>query len=623
MTCLQVDNLSKSFGNKTLFENISFVINEKDKCALIAKNGAGKTTLLNIITESDIADFGKFSLNKDISTAYLVQEPIFYGDKTVIDQVFESSDKISKVIKEYEQAMLSEDEVLIQKAVETMDRMAAWDFEREIKLILTKLKITDYNKKVSLLSGGQRKRLALANVLLNKPDFIILDEPTNHLDFEMIEWLEEYLAKAEITVFLVTHDRYFLDKVCNVILEIDDNQIFRYKGNYLYYLKKRAERIEITNANIEKAKNLLRKESKWMSRQPQARATKAKHRIDNFYKIEEKANKKIDNQSVNIDVEGKRLGKKLIDIYNISKKFDNLNLIDDFSYKFVKGEKIGIFGNNGVGKSTFLNILTNKIVPDSGYLEVGETVSIGYFEQSSVSNLQEDKHLIEIIKDIAEVISLGKNHEISAGQFAEYFLFPRNMHYNYVSQLSGGEKRRLYLMTVLMKNPNFLILDEPTNDLDIMTLNVLEDYLMGFKGTVIIVSHDRYFLDKVVDTLFVFEGNGIIKNFPGNYSAYNQYLQSKEKEKKKEKISDKKANTKPENKNTEKKQKLSYKEKVEFEQLESEISKLVSEKKEIEDYINKGNFEDNLLAENSKRLSHLNILIDENEMRWLELSEKL
>ncbi|MCF6366909.1 MAG: ABC-F family ATP-binding cassette domain-containing protein [Bacteroidales bacterium] len=621
MTYLQVENLSKSYGNKTLFENISFVINKKDKCALIAKNGAGKTTLLNIITGNDIADSGKSGLNKDISTAYLIQEPVFEGSKTVIDQVFESSDKISKIIKDYEQAMLSEDESMIQKAVETMDREDAWDFEREIKLILTKLKITDFEKKVSVLSGGQRKRLALANVLLSKPDFIILDEPTNHLDFEMIEWLEEYLAKSEITVFLVTHDRYFLDKVCNVILEIDDNQIFRYKGNYLHYLKKRTERIEITNANIEKAKNLLIKESKWMNRQPQARATKAKSRIDNFYKIKEDANKKIDTQAVSIDVEGKRLGKKLIDIYNIKKSYDKLNLVNDFSYKFVKGEKIGIFGNNGVGKSTFLNILTNKVQPDSGYLETGETVSVGFFEQSSVNNLDENKHLIEVIKDIAEVISLGKNHEISAGQFAEYFLFPRSMHYNYVSQLSGGEKRRLYLMTVLMKNPNFLILDEPTNDLDIMTLNVLEDYLRKFKGTVIIVSHDRYFLDKVAETLFIFEGNGIIKNFPGNYSAYNHYLINKEKEKKREKSAENKISSNK--KHTEKKQKLTYKERFEFEQLESELKTLGNEKNNIEEYINTGNFEDNKLAEKSKRLIFIKELIDDKEMRWLELSENL
>jgi len=620
MTYLQVDNLSKSYGTKSLFEDISFVINKGDKCALIAKNGAGKTTLLNIVMGNDIADEGKVSLTKQISTSYLVQEPEFNGDSTVMEQVFTSSDKVAKVVKEYELAMLSEDEKRIQDAVETMDRLDAWDFEREIKLILTKLKITDFDKKVNILSGGQRKRLALANTLLNKPDFIILDEPTNHLDFEMIEWLEEYLAKSDITVLIVTHDRYFLDKVCNVILEIDDNQVFRYKGNYGYYLRKREERIENMSANIEKAKNLLRTEAKWMSRQPQARATKAKSRIDNFYKIKEKASKQIDTASVSIDVEGKRLGKKIIDVYNISKAYGDLNLIDDFSYKFVRGERIGIFGNNGVGKSTFLNVITNKLKPDSGNFEMGETVSIGYFEQSAV-DFDESKRLIDIIKDIAEVISLGKNREMTAGQFAEYFLFPRDMQYNYVSTLSGGEKRRLYLMTVLMKNPNFLILDEPTNDLDIMTLNVLEEYLLGFKGSVIIVSHDRYFIDKVANTLFVFEGNGKIRNFPGNYSAYNHYLIEKGKEQKKESL----ATAKPKEKKkrvSENKKKLSYKEKLEFENLEIEIENFSNEKTAIEDYLNVGNFDDGNLEEKSKRLSELEDVIDEKEMRWLELSEK-
>jgi len=619
MTYLQVDGLSKSYGNKSLFEDITFVINKGDKCALIAKNGAGKTTLLNIVMGNDIADEGKISLNKEISTSYLSQEPTFNGENTVMEQVFNSSDKVAKAVKEYEEAMLSENEKEIQKAVETMDRLDAWDFEREIKQILTKLKITDFDKKVSILSGGQRKRLALANTLLNKPDFIILDEPTNHLDFEMITWLEEFLAKSDITVFLVTHDRYFLDKVCNVILEIDDNQVFKYKGDYAYYLRKRAERIENMSANIEKAKNLLRTEAKWMNRQPQARATKAKSRIDNFYKIKEKASKKIDNQAVSIDVEGKRLGKKIIDVYNISKSYGNLKLVDDFSHKFVKGERIGIFGNNGVGKSTFLNVITNKLTPDSGYLEMGQTVSIGYFEQSAM-NLQDDKRLIDIIKDIAEVISLGKNREMTAGQFAEYFLFPRDMQYNYVSTLSGGEKRRLYLMTVLMKNPNFLILDEPTNDLDIMTLNVLEEYLLGFGGTVIIVSHDRYFIDKVAETLFVFEGDGKIRHFPGNYSAYYQFLSEKEKEQKSE---DKKSQVKEVKVKKENSQKLSYKEKVEFESLEKELEDLASEKNEIEEYMNVGNFEDGKLDENAKRLSELEDLLDEKEMRWLELSEKV
>jgi ATP-binding cassette subfamily F protein uup len=621
MTYLQVSELSKSYGNKTLFEEISFLINKKNKCALIAKNGAGKTSLLNIITGYDIADSGTIYLNTEIAVSYLKQDPVFEGNNTVIEQVFTSSDKVAVAVKEYEEAMLSEDELRIQTAVDTMDRLEAWDFEREIKTILSKLKITDFDKSVNILSGGQRKRLALANVLLNKPDFLILDEPTNHLDFEMIEWLEEYLAKSEITVLLVTHDRYFLDRVCDVILELDDNQIFRYEGNYLYYLKKREERLNVVKAEADKTQNLLRSESQWMSRQPQARATKAKSRIDSFYKLKEKASKITDNKIVSIGVEGKRLGKKLIDIYNINKRFKNEILIRDFSYKFVAGERIGIFGNNGIGKSTFLNVITGNIPHDDGTIETGETISVGYFRQSSIA-LNDDKYLIDVIKDIAELIQINKNKEVSAAQFAEYFLFPRNRHYNYVSQLSGGEKRRLYLMTVLMKNPNFLILDEPTNDLDIMTLNVLEEYLKNFKGTVIIVSHDRYFIDKVAETLFVFEGDGLIRNFPGNYSAYKQFKIEQEKINKQNKQIQKPLNSEIKNVSDSKtKLKLSYKEKLEFEELEKNIQALYKEKNEIENFLSVGKFTTEELNEKSAGLSKIMSLIDEKEFRWLELSE--
>lgn len=513
MTFLQVDDLSKSYGNKDLFENISFVINRKDKFALIAKNGTGKTSLLNIIMGKDIADGGKVYLNENITTAFLEQEPIIDSQDSVLDYVLNASDKMSATVKEYEQAMLAQNEKEIEAAVDKMDRFQAWEFEVEVKTVLSQLKITDLNKSVNTLSGGQKKRLALANVLLNKPDFLLLDEPTNHLDFEMIEWLEEYLLKSELTVLLVTHDRYFLEKVCNIILEIDQNKVFQYKGKYSHYLIKREQRIENFKAEIEKAKNLLKTEAQWMNRQPQARATKAKHRIDNFYKIKEKADQKINDQSFEIEIDGKRLGKKIIDIYDISKSFGNQILFKDFSYKFMKGEKIALYGNNGVGKSTFLNIINGNIPPDSGHIEVGETVSIGYFEQS-LANIPEDKKLIEVIRDIAEVITLGKNREMSAAGFAEYFLFPRKMHYNYVSQLSGGEKRRLYLLTVLMKNPNFLILDEPTNDLDIMTLNVLEDYINNFQGTVLLVSHDRYFIDKTADSLLFLKATERSKCIP-------------------------------------------------------------------------------------------------------------
>ncbi len=615
---LKVENLSKAYGNKTLFEDISFVINEKNKVALIAKNGTGKTSLLNIITGKDIADSGNFRLKNNISVGFLEQEPKFENEGSVIEQVLNSSDKVAIAVKKYEKAVLSENVTLIQEAADEMDRLDAWDFEREIKTVLTKLKLTDFEKSVKILSGGQKKRLALAVAILNKPDFLILDEPTNHLDFEMIEWLEDYILKSSLTLLLVTHDRYFLDRVCDVILEIDDEKIFKYQGNYDFFLRKRKERIENTQAEINKAKSILKTETKWMNRQPQARATKAKSRIDNFYKLREKASKRIDDKTFDIEIEGKRLGKKIIDIYNISKAFGDLKIIDDFSYKFSKAEKIGIFGNNGVGKSTFLNLITGKISADDGRIEQGATVSIGYFEQASIDTDKEDLRLIDYIKNIAEVVTLGKNREMSAAQFAEYFLFPRNMHYNYISQLSGGEKRRLYLLSVLMKNPNFLILDEPTNDLDIMTLAVLEDYLLKFTGTVLFVSHDRFFIDAVADMLFVFEGNGKIKKFPGNYSDYHRYIS--EKNSKKTDVEIKKVKKKVK---SSKPDKLTYKEKTEFENLEKELEILNKEKEEIETYLQSGNYENDELEKKSKRLPELMNIIDEKEMRWLELSEKV
>ncbi len=615
---LKVDKLSKAYGNKTLFEDISFIINEKEKIALIAKNGTGKTSLLNILTGKDIADAGNFSLLNNITIGFLEQEPKFEEKGNVIEQVLNSSDKVAVAVKNYENAIKTNDADLIQKAADEIDRLDAWDFEREVKIVLTKLKLTEFDKPVELLSGGQKKRLALAVAILNKPDFLILDEPTNHLDFEMIEWLEDYIAKSSLTLLLVTHDRYFLDRVCNVILELEDGNVYKYSGNYEFFLKKRNDRIENTAAEIDKAKSRLRTETKWMNRQPQARATKAKSRIDNFYKLKEKAEKKIDDKSFDIEIEGKRLGKKLIDIYNISKKFDDLILIDDFSYKFSKGEKIAIFGNNGIGKSTLLNLITDKIPVDSGKIEKGATVSIGYFEQKAIDTT-EDIRLIDYIKSIAEIVSLGKNREMTAAQFAEYFLFPRSMHYNYISQLSGGEKRRLYLLSILMRNPNFLILDEPTNDLDIMTLAVLEDYLLKFTGTVLFVSHDRFFIDAAADMLFVFEGNGKIKKFPGNYSDYSHYVSEKNKKSEIEtSLVIKKDKVKKKNP-----QKLTYKEKKEFEELEKELEILNSEKEEIETYLQSGNYAADELNEKSQKLPELIAIIDKKEMRWLELSEKI
>ncbi len=615
---LHIENLTKSFGEKPLFEDITFDINKYEKVALIAKNGTGKSTLINIISGKDIADSGKIVINKKISVGFLPQEPIFDGSKTVIEQVFTSSDKIISAVKEYEKAMDSEDSKRIEEAVGKMDLLEAWDYESNIKQILNKLKIFDLNQPVSELSGGQKKRLSLANTLINNPDFLILDEPTNHLDYEMIEYLEEYLTKSHITLFIVTHDRYFLDKVCNKIIEIDNGTIFTYTGNYAHFLEKREERITQTYAEIEKAKNLYKKEAVWMNRMPQARATKAKHRIDNFYKVKEQAEQKIDDSKININIESKRLGKKVIDIFNISKSYSDKVLIKDFSYKFDKLEKIGIIGNNGSGKSTLLNIITEQIKPDSGYLEIGATVQIGYYRQEGL-DLDDNRIVIEVIKDIAEVINLGKNYSLSAAQFLEYFLFPRTMHYNEVANLSGGEKRRLYLMTILMKSPNFLILDEPTNDLDIMTLNILEEYLNNFGGTILIVSHDRYFTDKVADTLFVLEENGYISHFPGNYTNYIEHIKEKEKLKTKEKNKTKVVQEKSKQNYS---NRLSYKEKLEFETLEKNIEKLNIEKTELEEKLNQSGLSNEEYSENSKKYSGILEEIDEKEFRWLELSEK-
>lgn len=616
---LNIENLSKSYGEKPLFEDVSFVINKSEKVALIAKNGSGKTSLINIISGKDIADSGKFTINKDISTSFLEQEPEFDGNNTVIEQVFMSSDKITAAVKEYEKAMISGNSKAIESAVEQMDILNAWDYEANIKQILDKFKITDFNQPVRELSGGQKKRLALANTLINNPDFLILDEPTNHLDFEMIEYLETYLTKSHITLFIVTHDRYFLDKVCDRIIEIDGCEVFSYKGYYAHYLEKRAERIEVMYAGIEKAKNLLRKEAEWMNRMPQARSSKSKYRIENFYKIKDKASVRVDDGKIDIDIETRRLGKKVIDVFNISKSYDENILIKDFSYKFDKLEKIGIIGNNGTGKSTLLNILNNDITPDTGYIETGATVHIGYYKQSGL-NIEDNKKVIEVIKEIAEVIEVGKNRTLSAAQFLEYFLFPRDMHYNEVKRLSGGEKRRLYLMTILMSNPNFLILDEPTNDLDIMTLNVLEDYLNDFGGTLVVVSHDRYFTDKIADTLFVFEGEGEISHFPGNYSQYIEEKKAKEKSEAKKIAENKPVKEKVKQDYS---TRLTYKEKTEFENLEKEIEILNNEKKDLEKTLSIGDLTADEFTQKSIRYQEITELVDEKEYRWLELSEKL
>ncbi len=614
---LQAENLTKSYGEQALFENISFGINKDEKIALIAKNGTGKTSLLNIITGKDTPDSGNVSKKSDISIGYLEQNPPVDDQKTVLEQVFASSNQIIETIKNYEKALASANEEAMQEAIDLMDFYKAWDYELQVKQILTQLKIDDLNQIVGQLSGGQKKRIAMANLLINEPDLLILDEPTNHLDLEMIEWLEKYMQKTKSTLLMVTHDRYFLDRVCTQIIEIDNNTVFFYKGNYTHFLEKREERINIHNLNVVKAQNLMRKELEWINRMPQARGTKAKYRVDNFQVLKEKAAGKMTDQRIEMEIQTRRLGKKILELYGISKSFGDLKIVEDFSYKFSRNEKIGIVGNNGSGKSTFLNIITENLEPDAGRIEKGETVVYGYYKQTGIK-IDDNKKVIEVIKDIAESITLGNGKVLSALQFLEYFLFDAKMHYSLVSKLSGGERRRLYLMTVLMQNPNFLILDEPTNDLDIMTLNVLEDYLLSFSGCLIIVSHDRFFMDKVVDNLFVFEGNANIRNYPSNYSDYYQLKKEKEKELK---ILEKEAKPEKEKPEKEKARKLTFKEKQEFDALEKELHLLENEKKSLEDALSSGTLSTPEIVEKSKRISELLEIIDQKEMRWLELSE--
>lgn len=618
---LQVENLSKRFGEQLLFENISFGIGKGQKVALIAKNGMGKSTLLRIIAGKDTAETGTVIFRNDITIGILEQDPLLDPENTIFEEVFNSDSPILRLIKAYEAAISKNDTTALEKLIPEMDNHSAWDYDNTIKQILSELKIDTYDKKVHLLSGGQKKRVGLAKVLISNPDFLILDEPTNHLDIEMTEWLEEYLEKSNVTLLMVTHDRYFLDRVCNQIIEIDDFGLYSYEGNYSYYLEKRKERIANRNAAIDKARNLLRTEQEWMRRMPQARSHKAQYRIDNFYKLKETASQQTTETKLELDIQGKRLGKKILELEHVSKSFDGQVILHDFSYKFVRGEKIGIVGKNGVGKSTFLNIITQHLEPDSGSISIGETVVYGYYQQSGIA-FHENDRVIDIVKNIAEHIDLGNGRVMSASQFLEYFLFTDKQQYSLVSKLSGGERRRLYLLTVLMSNPNFLILDEPTNDLDILTLNVLEEYLQGFKGCLLIVSHDRFFTDKVVDRIFTFEGNGIIKDFPGNYTLYKN---KKEKEKEnQEKIEKEKKKTDPtpvsQTDTSEKKRKLSFKERQEMQQLETDLEQLNEEKAAIESALNSGTLSPDELLTKSNRIAEIIAILDEKEMRWLELS---
>ena len=621
---LQVDGLTKSFGDLVLFENITFGVAQGQKIGLIAKNGSGKTTLLNIIAGKEDYDEGSIVFRNDLRVGYLEQAPHYPEGLTVLQACFYSQNETVRLLAEYEQALMDNDTDKLNSLLERMDSLKAWDYEQRAKQILGELKIHNLEQKVESLSGGQLKRVALANVLITEPELIILDEPTNHLDLEMTEWLEDYLNRSTISILMVTHDRYFLDRVCSEIIEIDRKQIYQYKGNYSYYLEKRQERIDAQNAEVERASNLLRKELDWMRRQPQARGTKAKYRIDAFYELEKKVHQQREAGHVNLDVKASYIGSKIFDAVDVCKRFDDLKITDHFNYTFARYEKMGIVGNNGTGKSTFIKMLLGEIQPDSGHFDIGETVRFGYYSQEGLQ-FDEQMKVIDVVQNIAEYVDLGDGRKMGVSQFLNYFLFTPDRQHSYVYKLSGGEKRRLYLCTVLMRNPNFLVLDEPTNDLDIITLNVLEEYLRSFKGCVIVVSHDRYFMDKVVDHLLVFRGNADIKDFPGNYTQYRAWKEEQDALKKQEEqaLQSKQAVVEEKSRRPEKevKRRLTFKERKEFEALDAEIPALEAEKKELETAMSSGTLSTEELLAKSARITALIEELDEKTMRWLELSE--
>ena len=617
---LQIENVSKNFGDLVLFSDISFVVEERQRIGLIARNGKGKSTLLKIIAGEEPLDDGKITLRNGVRVGYLEQEPDFDGDLTVIEACMQRNREKAGVIARYEEALEDGNNESLPHWMEEMGRLEAWDYENKVKQILSKLKLHRFNQPVKELSGGQKKRVALAAVLVDEPQLMILDEPTNHLDMEMVEWLEEYLSRLTGSLLMVTHDRYFLDNVCNEIIEIDDNRVYRYKGNYSLFLQKREERLQNLAAETARARNLLRKELDWMRRQPQARAHKAKYRIDAFYKLEEKAAAMRDDSKVSLEIKSQYIGNKIFVMKALSKAFDNKVITKDFFYTFARYEKLGIVGNNGTGKSTFIKMLLGRVAPDNGTIEVGETVKWGYYSQDGLA-FNEQMKVIDVVKDIAEVIPVA-GKMLTASQFLQHFLFSPEKQYSYVYKLSGGEKRRLYLCTVLMANPNFLVLDEPTNDLDIETLQVLEEYLCDFKGCVIVVSHDRYFMDKVVDHIFVFNGNGDIKDFPGNYTDWRDWRE--EEKAAAAKIAAAKAakeNAPKQGYRAETKRKLSFKERKEYESLEVEIMELEGEKSVIEQDLCSGTLDNDTLLAKSMRIQEVIALIDEKTMRWLELSE--
>ena len=624
---LQVEGLTRRVGDRVLFENLSLGIAEGQRVGLIAKNGTGKTTLLNILCGQDSYDEGSVVFKRDLRVGYLQQSPVYPPDLTIMEACFWHGNSVTSLIKEYEQCMQTPGNPGLEELLDRMDQEKAWDYESRAKQILSKLKIFDFDQKIRHLSGGQLKRVALANILITEPDLLILDEPTNHLDLDMIEWLEKYLSRSSLTLLMVTHDRYFLDRVCTEIFELDNEQIYTYKGSYSYYLEKRQERIDAMNAEIARANNLYRTELDWMRRMPCARGHKARYRQEAFYELEKVAKRRMNEKSVSLEVKSSYIGSKIFEAEYISKSFGpDKVILKDFFYTFSRYEKMGIVGNNGTGKSTFIKMLLGEVKPDSGRIMVGETVQFGYYSQEGLQ-FDDQMKVIDVVRNVAEYVDLGGGRHLSAMQFLQHFMFSPKQQQSYVYKLSGGEKRRLHLCTVLMRNPNFLILDEPTNDLDIVTLQILEEYLQNFKGCVIVVSHDRYFMDKVVDHLLVFNGQGDVKDFPGNYSQYREWKdeqdQLKREEEKLQREKEAKETPKPvasRNQNTEKKR-LTYKEKQEFAQLEKDIAALEEEKRQIEAALCGGTISVEEITAMSKRLPELNDELDEKSMRWLELSE--
>lgn len=622
ISLLQAENISKSYGSLTIFTNISLVINKEEKVALIARNGEGKTTLLNILAGKDTPDSGDITTIRGLKIGYLEQDPVLDDRLSVINQVFASTGEVAETIREYEKALESGNQHLIDTMTSRMDTLNAWDQETKARQILTELQITDYDKKVGQLSGGQKKRVALARILIDEPELLLLDEPTNHLDLEMTEWLEKYLSKSTLTILIVTHDRYFLDRVCNQIIELDNNTIYKYSGNYSYYIEKRAERLENMQSATDKARNLLKKEMEWMRRMPRARTTKSKSRISSFYDLKEKAAGTKDDGNIKIRPGSTRLGNKILELKSISKSYGKEKVINDFSYIFSRFEKIGIIGKNGSGKSTFLNLVTSTLTPDTGIVDPGETIRFGYFRQEGIT-FDTGQRVIDAVRDIAEAVTMEDGSVISPAQLLTQFLFPPSRQHDCIGKLSGGERRRLYLVTVLMRNPNFLILDEPTNDLDIETLNVLEDYLATSGICLLAVSHDRFFIDKISDHIFVFNGDGTVRDFPGNYTQYRSSLSDNLKQKTQD-LSAARKDDKQVKKQADSqldKKRLTFKEKRELEELEKEINALENEKSEIENALSSGNLSPAELTEYSQKYNIISSNLGIKTDRWLELSE--